>query len=99
MAHGSWLTDWLTQTSSSLATLEKRIFTLNVADCNSGQQTADSRQQTADSDDDHGKPSKFYLLAVLMRAKPPSNCGIEIDVYIMRIRCSCFVKNFVNEVE
>ena len=34
-----------------------------------------------------------------MRAKAPSICGIEIDVDIMRIRCSCFVKNLVNQVE
>jgi len=34
-----------------------------------------------------------------MRAKAASTCGIEIDVDIMCFRCSCFVKNFVNEVE
>jgi len=34
-----------------------------------------------------------------MRTKAAIICGIEIDVDIMRIRCSRFVKNFVNEVE
>ena len=45
------------------------------------------------------EPSKFHLCRVLMRAKAACTCGIAVDVGIMRIRCSCLVKNFVNEVE
>ena len=34
-----------------------------------------------------------------MRSKAASTCRTATDVDIMRIGCSCFVKNFANEVE